>query len=82
MTEEEIYKQLNELFVKVFKRSDIVINAETSAKDIPEWTSLTYMTLVFEIEQEFGFKIKLKDMMMWQKVGDMVQTINKKINGN
>jgi acyl carrier protein len=82
MTEEEIYKQLNELFVKVFKRSDIVINAETSAKDIPEWTSLTYMTLVFEIEQEFGFKIKLKNMMMWQKVGDMVQTINKKINGN
>ncbi len=82
MTEEEIYKQLNELFVKVFKRSDIVINAETSARDIPEWTSLTYMTLVFEIEQEFGFKIKLKDMMMWQKVGDMVQTINKKINGN
>ena len=82
MTEEEIYKQLNELFVKVFKRSDIVINAETSARDIPEWTSLTYMTLDFVIEQEFGFKIKLKDMMMWQKVGDMVQTINKKINGN
>jgi len=82
MTEEEIYKQLNDLFVKVFKRSDIVINSDTSANDIPEWTSLTYMTLVFEIEQAFGIKIKLKDMMMWQKVGDMVQTINKKLNGN
>ena len=82
MTEEEIYQKLTELFCKTFKREGIVISSDTSAADIPEWTSLTYMNLVFEIEQEFGFNIKLKDMMSWQKVGDMVQTINKKVNGN
>ena len=82
MTEEEIYQKLTELFCKNFKREGIVISSDTSAADIPEWTSLTYMNLVFEIEQAFGFNIKLKDMMSWQKVGDMVQTINKKVNGN
>ena len=68
MTEEEIYQKLTELFCKTFKREGIVISSDTSAADIPEWTSLTYM--------------KLKYMMSWQKVGDMVQTINKKVNGN
>ena len=82
MTEEEIYQKLTELFCKTFKREGIVITSDTSAVDIPVWTSLTYMNLVFEIEQAFGFNIKLKDMMSWQKVGDMVQTINKKVNGN
>ncbi len=82
MTEEQIYHKLTELFCKTIKREGLVITSDTSAADIPEWTSLTYMNLVFEIEQTFGFTVKLKDMMSWQKVGDMVQTINKKVNGN
>lgn len=82
MTEQEIYQRLTELIRTTFKRDDIVVTSDTSAADIPEWTSLTYMNLVFEIEQAFGFTVKLKDMMSWQKVGDMVQTINKKVNGN
>ena len=82
MTEEEIYQELAALFCKTFKREDIIITPDTSANDIQEWTSLTYMNLVFEIERAFGITIKLKDMMSWQKVSDMVRTINKKINGN
>lgn len=82
MTEEEIYQKLTVLFCKTFKRESLIITPDTSAADIPEWTSLTYMNLVFEIEQAFGFTIKLKDMMSWQKVSDMVRTINKKVNGN
>lgn len=82
MNEEEIYNRLTAIFNKTFKRDNIVLSPTISAKDIPEWTSLTYMNLIFEIEQSFGFKIKLKDMMSWQNVSDMVQTINKKVNGN
>lgn len=82
MNEEEIYNRLTAIFNKTFKRDNITLSPTISAKDIPEWTSLTYMNLVFEIEQSFGFKIKLKDMMSWQNVSDMVQTINKKVNGN
>jgi acyl carrier protein len=82
MTEEEIYQELAALFCKTFKREDIIITPDTSAVDIPEWTSLTYMNLVFEIERAFGITIKLKDMMSWQKVSDMVRTINKKVNDN
>ena len=82
MTEEEIYQKLAALFCKTFKREDIIITPDTSANDIPEWTSLTYMNLVFEIERAFGITIKLKDMMSWQKVSDMVRTINKKVNDN
>ena len=82
MTEEEIYQELAALFCKTFKREDIIITPDTSANDIQEWTSLTYMNLVFEIERAFGITIKLKDMMSWQKVSDMVRTINKKVNDN
>lgn len=82
MTEDAIYQKLTALFCKTFKRDGLTITPDTTAADIPEWTSLTYMNLVFEIEQAFGITIKLKDMMAWQKVGDMAKTINKKANGD
>ena len=80
MTEEEIYRKLTDLFCNTFQREGIVITPDTSAKDIPEWTSLTYMNLVSEIEHAFEFTSKLKDIRSWKKVSDMVQTINKKVN--
>ena len=80
MTEEEIYQKLTELFCKTLQREGIAITPDTSAKDIPEWTSLTYMNLVSEIEHAFDFTLKLKDIRSWKKVADMVQTINKKVS--
>lgn len=82
MTEQEIYEKLTTLCEKAFNRENLTITAETSAKDIAEWTSLTYMTLVFDIEETFAFRVKLKDMMAWKNVGDIVATISKRVNGN
>lgn len=78
---EQIRTTLTQIFSDVFKR-EMVLTDDLSAKDVPEWTSLTNMTIIFKIEETFGIKVKLKDLMAWQCVGDMIKTINAKVNGN
>ncbi len=74
MTNQEIYEKLNEIFSDVFDE-EITLTPETTASDIEEWDSLTHITLVSEVEDAFGFKFAMKDVLGMKNVGEMVDII-------
>ena len=69
--------QMQSIFRKVFNNANIEIEEETTAEDIEEWTSLTYMQLITEQQKVFGVKYSLRDMLEFKSVGDMVNFIYK-----
>lgn len=75
MERNEIFKKVNEIFVDVFDDDSIVIGEETSAKDIEDWDSLTHITLISAVEEEFGIKFSMKDVLGMKNVGEMVDII-------
>ena len=75
MERNEIFKKVNEIFVDVFDDDSIVIGEETSAKDIEDWDSLTHITLISAVEEEFGIKFAMKDVLGMKNVGEMVDII-------
>ena len=75
MDREEIFKKVNEIFVDVFDDDSIKINENTSAADIEDWDSLTHITLISTIEEEFGIKFQMKDVIGMKNVGEMVDII-------
>lgn len=75
MERDEIFKKVNEIFVDVFDDDSIVIGEETSAKDIEDWDSLTHITLISAVEEEFGIKFSMKDVLGMKNVGEMVDII-------
>ena len=75
MNREEIFKKINEIFIDVFDDPSIVIGEETSAKDIEDWDSLTHITLISAVEEEFGIKFAMKDVLGMKNVGEMVNII-------
>ena len=75
MSRAEILEKVNEIFRDVFDDESIEIVESTTADDIEDWDSLTHITLISEIESEFGFKFAMKDVIGMKNVGEMVDII-------
>jgi acyl carrier protein len=72
---EQVYERLNKVFREMFDDDTITLNDKTTAKDVDGWDSLTYMSLIMEIESEFDMKFSVKDIISMQSVGEMVDII-------
>ncbi len=75
MSREEILRRVNEIFWDVFDDESIEVTEETTAADIEDWDSLTHITLISEIEDEFGFTFAMKDVLGMKNVGEMLDII-------
>ena len=50
-----------------------------TAEDVEDWDSLTHITLVSAVEDEFGIKFKMKEVSAMKNVGEMVAIISERI---
>ena len=75
MKREEIYNKLTEVFRDVFDDESIEINDGTTADDVEGWDSLTHITLLAAIEDEFSVKFDMKAVHGLKNVGEMVSLI-------
>ena len=75
MAREEVYERLNEVFRDVFDEEDITVNDETTSNDIDGWDSLEHINLVNAVEQEFGVKFDMGQIVSMKNVGEMVNII-------
>ena len=80
MTREEIFGKLNEVFRDVFEDEDITVNDQTTADDIEDWDSLEHINLINAIEQEFGIKFNMGQIVSMKNVGEMVSIIESKLS--
>lgn len=75
MERNEIYEKLNEIFRDVLDNDEIELKDETRADDIEEWTSLTHIQLIVEIEKAFNLRFTSEEILEWNNVGEMVDSI-------
>lgn len=75
MTREEIYEQLNEVFRDVFDDENIEVNDNTTSDDIEDWDSLEHINLINAVEQQFGIKFNMGQIVSMKNVGEMVNII-------
>lgn len=78
MERKEIFEKLTEIFRDVMDNDEIVLEANTTAEDIEEWDSLAHVQLIEKIEAIFGVKFSAKEMMSWDEVGELVDSIEEK----
>lgn len=79
MERNEIYEKLNGIFREIFDDESISVTDETTAADIEDWDSLTHILLVSTIEDEFGLKFQMKDIVNLKNVGEFVDLILKEL---
>ncbi len=71
----EIYERLNEVFRDVFDDDSLCVNQRTTAADIEDWDSLSHITLIAAVEDEFRMKFSMKEVVEMKNVGEMVALI-------
>jgi acyl carrier protein len=75
MQREDILSEIAPLCQSVFARPDLEIKEELDATMIDTWTSLSFMHLLHEVENHFGFKFKLFELLGIRCIGDLVSVI-------
>lgn len=79
MSKEEIFVKLNEVFRDVFDDESITVTETTTADDIEEWDSLEHINLLAAVEQEFGMKFNMGQVVSMKNVGEMADIISAQI---
>lgn len=75
MSREEVFAKLNEVFQDVFDDNDITVTDTTTADDIEDWDSLEHINLIAAVEQEFGMKFNMGQVVSMKNVGEMADII-------
>ena len=78
MTRQEVLDRLQPLFSEVFEE-EVELTEETTAEDVEKWDSLSHLTMIYEVESEFGMKFKMKEILGMKNVGEMVDIILREV---
>lgn len=79
MDKNVIIEKLSAIFHEVFNDNCIVLQDEMTANDVDNWDSLTHMLMITKVEEVFGIKFKLKELNKLKKVGDLINTLDTKL---
>ncbi|PWG82184.1 acyl carrier protein [Pararcticibacter amylolyticus] len=80
MNQEQLLKEVNEIFKDVLDNEDVVINFDTVASDVDDWDSLNHIQLIAAIEKAFRIKFTSTEIYQFKNVGEMISSINSKLN--
>lgn len=79
MDNQTILNQVTEIFRKVLDDDKITLSLTTTANDVEEWDSLNHLQLVVALEKHFKIKFTSSEIQNWKNVGDMCDSISKKL---
>lgn len=79
MEREEILKRVEEIFREELEIEDLELNDETTAEDVEGWDSLSHIQLVAAMEEVFGIEFSSREILSWDNVGDLIDSIQKKV---
>ena len=79
MERNDILKRVEEIFREELELDDLVLTDETTADDVEEWDSLSHVQLVAAMEEAFGIEFKSREILSWENIGDLIDSIEKKV---
>jgi acyl carrier protein len=74
MNQAEVIAQLQTIFDTVFLEP-VVLTPAISARDVPEWDSLTHISLMVAVEKSFGVRFRVGEVENAKNVGDFADLI-------
>jgi acyl carrier protein len=74
----EVIAKLQLIFDDIFLEP-VSLTPELSAKDVPEWDSLTHISLLLAVEKAFGIRFRVGEVEGTSNVGEFADLIAKRV---
>lgn len=74
-----IGKKVKEIFADTFEIQESEVHNESSSNNIDNWDSLSHISLILGIENEFNIKFKMEEVLKLSSFKIIVQAIKGKI---
>jgi len=80
MERTQILEQITQIFKDTLDINELTLHENSTAAEIEEWDSLSHIQLVVAIEKYFKIRFAAAEIQRWQNVGEMVNSIQQKLN--
>jgi len=80
MERKDVFIVVEELFRVLLKNNSLNISEETTETDVEGWNSLFQVALVYELEKRYDIKFKLREIISWETVSDIIDSIEEHLS--
>lgn len=80
MTRKEIITKLTPIVREMLQDEALIICDEMSPANVATWTSMSFMMMLKEIENQFGIEFKMMEILRLQNMGAIIAAIEAKMN--
>lgn len=77
MNRPEIFEKIVEICKDVFENDELALTEASSSEDVEEWDSLTHLSIISDIEDEFGISFTLDEITNSGNLGELVTAVEK-----
>jgi acyl carrier protein len=78
MNQSQVISKLQEIFDDIFVEP-VKLTPTLSAMDVPEWDSLTHISLLLAVEKAFNIRFRVGEVEAVKNVGEFADLIGKRI---
>ncbi len=79
MNRDEVFSKVADICKDVFDNENLVLTEDSSAKNVDCWDSLTHLSVISDIEDEFGISLTL-DELNSSNLGELVDAVMKHLS--
>lgn len=77
MERNKLKEEIQAIARDIFAKPELVITDAMGASDVDTWTSLSFMQFLTAIEDKYGFKFKMMELLQLRNMGAVVDaTLN------
>ena len=77
MEREDLKNEIQEIAREIFAKPELEINDAMGAVDVDTWTSLSFMQFLTSIEDKYGFKFKMMELLQLRNMGAVIDATMK-----
>lgn len=77
MNREQLAEEIQRVAREIFAKPELVITDTLTAADVDTWTSLSFMQFLTAIENKYGFKFKMMELLQLRNMGAVIDAILK-----
>ena len=75
----KIRERTQKVFKEIFEDPTLVVSEQTKAEDIPKWDSLSHISLILALEEEFDVQFSSEEVTSMTCVGDLFAVLERRM---